>query len=63
MNKCCNCIHFDMNDIVHCYGTCEIMDEDFPVYHECSCDKNEIKLVEKLIEERKGKCYGTGCQC
>ena len=49
---CANCNHFDNNDYMNAFGTCEILDEDFHVTHECSCPPEEIKLVESLQTER-----------
>lgn len=48
--KCFGCNHYDMNDSVHAFGTCEILNEDFHCTHECTCSKSEIQLVESLDE-------------
>ena len=53
--KHCNCPHFDLNDIFHCYGTCEILDEDFHISGECVCPPGEKRLVEALQAERDAK--------
>jgi len=55
MRRCSNCSHFDMNDSIHCYGTCEILDQDLHWTSECCCPEEEIKLVESLQAERDTK--------
>lgn len=52
---CLNCNHFDFNDCVHGFGTCESLDADFKAYHECTCPKSELLLIEKLQKERREK--------
>lgn len=55
IKRCWDCVHYDKNDPIHCYGTCQILDEDFHVTHECTCPPEEIRLVESLLAERDGE--------
>ena len=52
---CIQCFHYDPNDPIHAFGTCEILDEDFHATHICTCPPEEIQLVEALQRERDNK--------
>ena len=53
--KCWSCSHYDANDYIYCFGTCEILDEDLHATSECICPEDEIVLVESLLAERDEK--------
>ena len=59
---CLNCSHFDFNDYLHGYGTCEPLDEDFRADTECKCPESELKLIASLQEERHLHAAGTVCE-
>lgn len=40
--NCYNCNHYDKNDYVHCYGTCELQDVDFRIDHKCNIEKDRV---------------------
>ena len=48
---CLNCKHFDFNDYLHGFGTCEPLDQDFPADTECQCPQSELDLIERLQAE------------
>jgi len=53
--NCYNCNHYDKNDHINAFGTCEILDADFHCTHLCSCPNSEIELIESLQKERDEK--------
>lgn len=46
--NCYSCRFFDKNDPVHCYGTCELQDEDFHISHECNIEDERQSVVFML---------------
>ena len=50
---CINCNHYDMNDPVHCYGTCEPQEIDFRCDHECNLNPKEFERIHKEIVDLK----------
>lgn len=44
MKNCLNCEHYDFNDYLRGFGTCEYQDKDFPAEHNCN-------IVENLTRE------------
>ena len=42
---CLGCPIYDMNDVRHCFGTCEIQGEDFHATHICNLPASERKPI------------------
>ncbi len=51
---CLGCSHYDKNDPVHCFGTCEIQDQDFRCTHECDVPEEELLSIEALLASKHG---------
>ncbi len=54
---CLNCPHYDFNDYIHGYGTCEPQNEDFRADHECTMPADELRDIESLILESKNSPF------
>lgn len=49
--NCYNCNHFDKNDYVHGYGTCELQDIDYRIDHNCNIENERICYDSFILDK------------